>query len=79
MQALQRDRRILQRHHEIEFPALVLQEQVLGVAARDLPAQRPGLLDREQGRMGYARVCDPETVEQGEQFGGSGGHLRWAG
>jgi len=44
------------------------------VAAQDLPAQRPGLFDREQGRVGHAHVCDPETVEQGEQVGGSGGH-----
>jgi hypothetical protein len=44
------------------------------VTARDLPAQRPRLLDREQRRMRNGRVGDAEAIEQSEQFAGRGRH-----
>jgi hypothetical protein len=74
VQALQGDRRILQRHDQIEVAALVAQEQVLGVASRDLAAQRLRLVDGEQRRMGHGGVRDAEPIEQSEQVGGRGRH-----
>jgi hypothetical protein len=35
------------RYHKKECAALVLEKQIFGVSARDLPTQRTGLLDRE--------------------------------
>ncbi len=53
---------------------LVAQEQVLRVPARNLAAQRPRLLDREQRRMRHGRVGDAEPVEKGEKVVGGRGH-----
>src|SRR5712672_4033260 len=63
MQGFELDRRILERAHQIKAAALVLEKEVLAVAAGDLPAQRPALLDREQRRMGAGR--GNQTVRQG--------------
>src|SRR6185437_14458252 len=48
MQRFELDRRVLQRHHQERRVLLVAQEQILGMAAWNLPAQRPGFVDREQ-------------------------------
>ena len=55
---------------------LVLEEEVLGVAAGDLAAQRPALLDGEERRMLDGRGRDAEPVEAGEEIGAAGGHGR---
>ena len=51
VQRLEVDRGVLQRGDQKKRALLVLEEQVLGVAAGDLAAQRLRLLDREQRRM----------------------------
>ena len=51
VQRFELDRGILERGHQEQRVLLVLEEQVLGVAAGDLAAQRPRLLDREQRRV----------------------------
>jgi hypothetical protein len=74
VQRLELDRRIFERHHQEQGVLLVLEEQVLGMAAGDLAAQRARLLDREHRRMGHGRVRDAEPVEIREQVVGGGGH-----
>src|SRR5262245_50263274 len=83
MQRLELDCGILQRRYQVEGALFVLQEQVLGVAARDLAAQRLRLFDREQGWVAHGRVGNAEPVEEREQVVGGGGHggggeRRWA-
>jgi hypothetical protein len=74
VQRLQLDRGVLQRGDEIKRALLVLEEQVLGVAAGDRAAQRLRLLDGEQRRMAHRGVGDAEAVEGGEQLVGGRGH-----
>ena len=69
MQRFQLDCGVFQRGDEIKGALLVLQEQVLGVAARDHAPERLGLLDREQWLMADGGVGDPEAVEIGEKLG----------
>ena len=51
VQVLQVDGRFLGRDHQEERVLLVLEEQVLGVGARNLAAERLRLLDGEERRM----------------------------
>ena len=51
---------------------LVLQEQVLGVPAGDLSAQRLRLLDREQRRMGHGAMGDAQPVEKAQENNAEG-------
>src|SRR5262249_62125912 len=74
MQRLELDCGILQRRHQVEGALFVLQEQVLGVAAWDLAAQRLRLLDREQGGVAHGPVGNTEPVEEREQVVWGGGH-----
>ena len=74
MQRLELDHRIFQRHHQVERVLLVLEKEVLGMAAGNLPTQRLRLLDREQRRVRDRAMGDPEAVEKGEQIVGRGGH-----
>src|SRR5207342_3291389 len=53
MQRFELDRGILERGHEKERAALVLEKQVLGVATRNLSAQAAAFLNREQRRMAH--------------------------
>ena len=66
VQGLELDLGVFQRHHQKKRVLLVAQEQVLGVAAGNLPAQAGGLLDREQRRMLDRCMRDAERVERGE-------------
>ena len=66
MQAFEIDLGVFQRHHQIKRVFLVAQEQVLGVAAGDLPAQTGGLFDREHRRMFDSCMLDAEGIERGE-------------
>ncbi len=54
------------------FPA-VAQEQIFGVGAGDLSAQRLGLFHREQGRMADRGVRDIEGIERRKQALGVAG------
>src|SRR5215813_7115371 len=74
VQRFQLDHRILERRDQEQRPLLVLEEQVLGVAARNGSAQLLRLLDGEQRGMRHRRVGDAEPVEEGEEVGRSGGH-----
>ena len=74
VQRFQLDRGVLERAHQEQRALLVAQEQVLGVAARDLAAQRPRFLDREQRRVRHRCMGDAEPVEIGEQVVGGRGH-----
>src|SRR5262249_51639222 len=78
VQGFELDRRVLERGDEEERALLVAQEEVLGVATRNLAAQRLRLPDREEGRMRHGAVRDTELIEQREQVGGGGGHRRLA-
>jgi hypothetical protein len=66
----------LERRHQVERALLVLQEQVLGVAARDLPAQGLGFLDREQRRVAHGRMRDCEPVEKANRSSGVAGMVK---
>ncbi len=70
VQALEVDIGVFQRHHQVKLVFLVAQEQVLGMAARNLPAQSARLLDREQRRMLHRRMRDAEAVEIGKELVG---------
>src|SRR5262245_12136466 len=74
MQRFELDRRVLERGDEVERPLLVPEKQILGMAARNGPAQRLRLLDGEQRRMRHRAMRDAEAVEEGEEIGGRGGH-----
>ena len=73
---LQVDHRILLRRDEEEIVLLVLEEQVLGVAAIDLAAQRLRIGDGEEGRMRNRLGFDAEVAEIGKKIVGAGGHGR---
>ena len=66
VQAFEVDLGVFQRHYQIKLVFLVAQEQVLGVAAGDLPAQGTRLLDREQRRVFHGLVRDAKRIESGE-------------
>ena len=68
MQRFKLDRSVLRRHHQKQRAFLVAQEQVLGVAAGHLAAQRAGLLDGEHRRMAHSLVGNAETIQISEQF-----------
>ena len=74
MQRLERYHGVLERGDEEQRILLVLQKQVLGMAAGDRPAQGLRLLDGEQRGMADRRVRDAELLEEGEKVVGSGGH-----
>jgi hypothetical protein len=75
------DAPVLLQHREDER-ALALrrpEEEVLGVAARQVGAERLALLHREDRRVGNGARLDPERGEAGEQAFGrfhAGGHSR---
>jgi hypothetical protein len=69
---LRSTRVVLESRQQPVPPALVAQEQVLHMAARQLAAQALGILDRAQRRMSRCRAGDAERFEMGEQF--VGGH-----
>src|SRR5262249_60365081 len=73
VQRLELDRRVLERRDQEQRPLLVLEEEVLGMAARNGSAQLLRLLDGKQRRMRHRRVGDAEPVEEGEEVGRSGG------
>jgi hypothetical protein len=68
MQGLKFNRRIFGCHDQKQRTFLVAQEQVLGVAAGDLAAQRARLLDGEDGGMLHRLVGNAETVQISEKF-----------
>ena len=74
MQALEVDVGVFLRDHEETARLSCPQEQVLGVPAGNLAAQRLRLLDGEQRRMADRGVGDPKPVEIGEKVVGGGGH-----
>jgi len=74
MQRFQLDHRILERRDQEQCPLLVLEEEVLGMAARNGSAQLLRLFDGEQRRVRHRRVGDAEPVEEGEEIGRGGGH-----
>jgi hypothetical protein len=56
VQALEIDHGILRRHHQEQRVFPILEEQILGVPARNHTAQRLRLLHGEQGRMRHGPV-----------------------
>ena len=74
MQRLELDHGIFERYHQEYGVALVLEQKILAVAARQRPAQAPRLLDGEQRRVRHGRVRDAEPVEEGEKIVGGGRH-----
>ena len=68
VQRFELDRRVFQRHHEEQRTLFVAQEQVLGVPAGHLAAQRSRFLDREYRRMAHGLVRDAETIQVGEKL-----------
>ncbi|WP_371328860.1 hypothetical protein [Stappia sp. TSB10GB4] len=54
----------MQRHNEEDAALLVLQEQVLGMAAGNFVVDFGGFGDREDGRMIARRDVDGEAVEK---------------
>ena len=74
VQALHVDRGVLLGDEQEDLVLLVLEEEVLGVAAGDRAAQRLALLDGEERRVLRGRGRDAEPVEEGEKVGAGGGH-----
>src|SRR5712691_7247813 len=74
MQRFELDCGIFERGEEDERPFLVLEEEILGMSPGDAPAQRPGLLDGEQGSVRDRPVRNAEAIEKGEEIVGRGGH-----
>src|SRR5262249_22983986 len=74
MQPLELDPGVFQRGYQEQGALFVLEKQVLGVAARNLPAQRTRLLNREQRRVFHGSVNDAESVKKCKQVGGRRGH-----
>jgi hypothetical protein len=70
MQRFELDHRVLERGDQEQRSLLVLEEQVLGMAAGNRPAQRLRLLDGEQRGVRHGRMCDAEPVESGEEVVG---------
>ena len=70
-QPLQIDPAFLESNDEPERALLVLQEEALAMAARQLAAQLNRLGDREDRRMAIGFVGDAERVEASEQLDGS--------
>ena len=66
-QALQVDPPLLKGDDEPQPAFLVLQEEALAVAARELAAQRHRFGDSEDRRVAVRAVRDAERVEPGEQ------------
>ena len=58
MQAFQVDFGVFLGHHQINRLFLVAQEQIFGVAARNLASQGLTLLDGKQRRMANGGVAD---------------------
>ena len=67
------DPRILEADDQPDRTLLVLEKQVLAMAAGDLAAQRAGLLDGEDGRVIAGRGLDAEAREAGHEVGAGGG------
>src|SRR5262245_29789065 len=74
MQLLELDPGVFQCGHQEQGALFVLEKQVLGVAARNLSAQRTRLHNREQWRVFHRRMGDAESVEKCKQVGGRRGH-----
>ena len=77
VQRFQLDRGVLQRGHQEQRVLLVLEEQVLGVAAGNRAAQACDCSTVNSGGWRHGRVRDAEAVEGGEKLVGGGGH--WLG
>ena len=65
-QALEVDWPVFERHHQPHLLLLVAQEEVLDVMARQIAAQRLGLLDGEHRRMLDGALGDAELLQAGE-------------
>jgi hypothetical protein len=74
VQALEIDGRLILCAQQEDPALLVLEEQVLRLAARDLAAQCLRLGDGEHRRMLDGRGLDPELIEIGHQLFTRRGH-----
>ena len=69
------DLRVFAEHEQEQAAFLVLDEEVLGMAAGDVAAQRRGFLDCEERRMFDSVGRDGEAGEESEEVFRRGGHL----
>jgi hypothetical protein len=73
-EGLELDRAVLGTDDEPELIPLVLEKEILDVAAGNLAAQRLRLLDGEDGRVLGRQGGDPEFAQASEQILRGGGH-----